>query len=152
MLLDARPRSLLGSSYTVTHGNRLLAEIHQGWVHGRGTCEIDGRLFEFHREGRWRPTYLLECRSHYHARAKSGGLRHSRYHVEIGYDEFDLRRLGWWQRDFGLFRDNRLVGRIYPPYAFSSRARLELPDDIEPAVAVFLGWLVLINWHRDGWV
>ena len=92
----------------------------------------------------------VQCRSHYHARARACGLWRGRYDIEVGYRRFTLCRAGWWQRDFSLLDEGHLVGRIYPRHWLSARACIELPDEFEPAVVVFLFWLVLICWRRDG--
>lgn len=150
MQLQARRAGLLGFSFAIYRGDRFLAEVHTGWVRRRGECEIEGKLFEFLREGGWRQrVYLLESRNHYHARAVPLGFFRNHFNIECGYRQLVLGRLGFFTRAFGLFEQDRLIGQIRPVGLLHRKATIEIPDDIEEAVAVFLFWIVAIKWQQD---
>ncbi len=63
--------------------------------------------------------------------------------------EYGLRAASPVERMFILSENGRELGTVRPEHAFTRKAVIDLPAEIDLPVRIFMVWLVLVLWKRD---
>lgn len=148
MILQARPKRLSSWGYEVSSNGRFVAIVDLAWVRERGVIHMDNQEFTVFREGILHGAFFIESHGRTLARAEKPSAMFRAFEVHYGDRLLELRALSIFTRSFGLFEKSRQVGRVRADHWRTWQATIELADDIELPIAIFLFWLVIILWRR----
>ena len=126
--------------------SRPIAEIDMSMWRERAELRIADQIYSVYRESMLEGTFVLGTGDLVLARAQKGFTR--TFDIDLAGRHMELKALSFWTREFGLFENNALIGRIGPSGWLGRKAIIELPESISLPVQVFFFWLVLILWRR----
>jgi hypothetical protein len=145
-MLRAAPHGILSWDFTIFRGETAIADIDMSMWRERAELTIDGQVYSVYRESMLEGTFVLRSGDLVLVRAQKGFTR--TFDIDVAGRHMELKALSFWTREFGLFENNALIGRIGPRSWLGRKATIELPESVSLPVQVFLFWLVLILWRR----
>ncbi len=126
----------------LTNEGKLLATLD----HRALSFSLEGETFRITREGMMGPRTELLLGETVLASAKRSPFL-NRYAVEHAGQALTMKAIGWGGRKFGLYREEKEVGRITPmQLAVCSEVVIDLPVELPLSVQIFLMWVVLYGW------
>jgi hypothetical protein len=114
----------------------------------RGSVAVGDQQFRVSRDGLAGPFVVVGPNGE-SANAEKASMFKQEFRVHVGGEEYTLRRVSWWQREFALTRGGARVGTIAAVSWFSRRATAQLPDDMPAWACAFAVWLTVLMWKRD---
>lgn len=148
-MLEAIPTDLLSSNFRLHEERQLIGEVETSIWRERARLELEEGTYHLFRERAFGGDFLLERNGSVVARATKPSALRSKFEVEVGDRQLELRRLSLLNRRFGVFQDGKQVGSIYPLGIFTRRSNIDLPSDLPISTRVFLFWLVFLMWKRE---
>ena len=146
--IRAKPKHLFSWSFDLYREGLLLASFDMSWLREGGRFDWSGREYRLSREGLWSGDFLLTTGPETPARAHKESPFTRRFIVHTGGRELTLEAPSLFLRRFQLVEQDTVLGSIVPDHLFSRACRLELPQDFDVPVQVFLFWLVALMWRR----
>jgi hypothetical protein len=141
--LHFQPRGFLKRRLEVTvRGETLTTVEFENWRR-RGKFELEGVAHTMERTGFAGTRARLLRGGRELARAHRPSFWLERTAIDWGDGPHSLVRRSWLSQDLLLKKHERVVATARRPRWLSWKRILECPEQIEPAVAVFLGWLVV---------
>lgn len=147
-MLTASPRSIFSWSFTIYRDGAPIADVDQGWFRERGAFLLGGHTFEVLRTSMLQGEFALQSDGLRLAWAEKVSVFLRSFEVRCGDRTYSLRAVHPFTRRFGLYEDDRSIGSIRPLHMFTRKAHIDLPDDVDLPVQVFMFWLVLVLWRR----
>ncbi len=147
-MLRAAPVRPFSNKFSVHDGSEEVATLKIGWFSDNGFATVDGKDVRLSRERFFSGAFRLEIDGVVLARARKPSIFRNRFEVEIENARVHLDRESVISRSFVLRGGGETLGRIDPEFAFTRKARIDLPDDWPTALQLFVFWLVLIIWKR----
>lgn len=83
------------------------------------------------------------------AQARALGAFRTGFDVEHEGSTYRLTRPGLLARGFEVSRDGQRIGSIAPRKLLSNRSDIDLPDDVDLALQLFLAALLIFQWDRE---
>jgi hypothetical protein len=148
-MLRAIPKGWFSPDYTVFANDIAVADIDLSFMSESSEITINGGIYKAYREGWVSGAFVLESAGSTLARAEKPSALYRSFIVEYGKRKFSLEAESAVLRKFVLAEGGQEIGSIAPDHAFTSRAMIDLPEDIVLPVRVFMFWLVVILWKRD---
>lgn len=139
--LEFQPRGLFRTRIEVNVGGVPLTNIERSAFGGNGHFELDGVRYEVQRGFFRRDAHLLR-EGHIRARAGRRSFFSRSLEVDCGERTYELVR-PFLSATAELRFQGRVVGRSRRTGWFRATRSFECPEVVEPAVAVFLGWLLV---------
>ncbi len=146
-MLQAVPKSIFSWNFTVSQADRLIADVSMAWSGERAELRVEGIRYEVSREGWLSGRFVMTSDLGVLAVAEKPSAFFRSFVVQYGNRRFQLKALALSTRGFGLTEGSTRVGTIEPAF-WSRTTTIDLPDDIDLPVQVFMFWLVLILWRR----
>lgn len=147
--MRARPPSWFSWKFVIRdQGNRDIALIDIGWIHEAGELRLGRQKYRLRREKLLGGAFTLENEGQELARAEKGAFIRS-FSVSYRDRKFKLKAASPIGREFILSENGQPVGHVKPEGAFTRKAIIDLPEDIELPVRIFMAWLVFVLWKRD---
>lgn len=125
---------------------RELGTFHGSAWRERGEITADGQLAGFRRDGGRR--FALDGPGGELAAAEKPSVWSGRWVIEAGGRAYELAKRSWLSRSFELRRGEEVVGSVHPK-GFGSKAVVDLPAELPPAVQLFVVAVVLTLWRRE---
>lgn len=147
-MLVVRPRGTWQRGFDVQDGSGTVVGAFEGspWREG-GRIRAAGQEWEFRRE-RSRRLVLTGPRGE-GAAADRVSIWSGRWRLSAGGRTYELAKPGWWSRRYQLRAGAAVVGELSQRGLFSSKADVELPPELPPAVQVFVIAVVMTLWRRE---
>ncbi len=111
-----------------------------------GEVTAGGELAGFRRDGGRR--FVLDGRAGELAAADKPSMWSGRWVVHAGGQAYELARSSWLSRSVELRRGDQVVGAVHPK-GLGSKAVVDLPAELPPAVQVFVVAVVLTLRRRE---
>jgi hypothetical protein len=147
-MLQAAPKSLFSWDFTVSQAGRTIAEVDMSWLREKAELYVESQRYEVYREGWMSGRFVMASDAGVLAAAEKPSAWFRSFVVEYGDRRFQLAALSPFTRSFVLTEGPTSVGTAKPDFWLSRTTTIDLPDDIELPVQVFMFWLVLILWRR----
>ena len=148
-LFEARPQSIFSWDYAIQDQGRIISQLDLSVFRERATFSIQGQDFEIHRQGLMAGSFLLTQHGQTIVDAQKPSFLTRRFVVNIGNTTYDFRVPSIFSRSMVLYDQRRHVGTISRAGLFSRRAIVDLPNEIDPPVQIFLLFLTVILWKRQ---
>lgn len=148
-MLRAIPKGWFSSDYTVFENDLAVADIDLSFLSESSEIRIKEGIYKAYRQGWMSGAFVIESAGSILARAEKPSALYRSFTVEWGDRTYTLEAESAVLRKFVLLEGGREIGSIHPDHAFTSRAMIELPEDIPLSVRIFMFWLVVILWKRD---
>lgn len=148
-MLKAVPCSWFSWNFTVFNDGEAVARIDSAWMREAGKLIVNGSDYRVYREGLLTGAFVLEKDGEVISRAVKPDILFRTYKVEACGSIYTIEAESPFGRKFLLKRDDQTLGSVQPENAFSRRAEINLPGDLDLAVRIFMAWLILILWKRD---
>ncbi|HEV7653844.1 MAG TPA: hypothetical protein VGP36_03780 [Mycobacteriales bacterium] len=147
-MLLVRPRGSFRQGFDVLDqgGAPVGAFLGSAWRES-GRIQAGGEEWEFRRE-RYRRLSLAGPQGVY-AAAERVSLWSGRWRLTTGGQAYELVKGGWFSRRYELLAGDAVVGELAPRGVFGSKAAVELPPQLPPAVQVFVIAVVMTLWRRE---
>lgn len=139
--LEFQPRGFFRTKIEVNVGGVPLTNIERSAFGGNGHFDLEGVRYEVQRGFFRRDAHLLR-EGHIRARAGRRSMLSRSLEVDCGERTYELVR-PFLSGATELRSDGRVVGLSRRTGWFRATRSLECPEEVEPAVAVFLGWLLI---------
>ena len=130
----------------VDDAGRELGSFHGSAWRERGEVTAGGQLYGFRRDGGRR--FALDGPGGELAAADKPSIWSGRWVVTAGGQAYELVRRSWLSPSFELRHGDRVVGAVHPK-GFGSKAVVDLPAELPPAVQLFVVAVVLTLWRRE---
>jgi len=147
-MLSATPKSIFSWDYIVSDGGTPIAELDVSWFRERGSFTMAGHQFDVLRTSMLGGTFELHAGDLVLASARKPSAFLRSLEVQVEGRCYTLSADQPFTRCFSLHEGNRQLGTIRPLHWMTRKARIDLPDDINPAVQLFMFWLVAVLWRR----
>lgn len=148
-IIEARPKGLFSNDFVFLSQDGILAEIDVSWWRERADFRLKDVDFQLRRQGLRTGAFIVEVEDKVLATAVKPSMLRSLFEIEIGGRLFTFRKLSPWRSAFGLFEDEKQIGRISRVGVFTRRASIELPEEWPAAAQIFTFWLALLIWNRE---
>jgi hypothetical protein len=145
-MLRAVPHGIFSWDFTIFRQETAIADIDMSMWRERAELRIAEQIYSVYRESRLKGTFVLRTGDLVLARAQKGFTR--TFDIDVEGRHMELKAFSFWTREFGLFENNALIGRIGPSGWLGRKAIIGLPGSMSLPVQVFFFWLVLILWCR----
>lgn len=124
--------------------------VDRSWWSDKGELTIHGVTYTARRDGVMSRTFVLESASGVVARATRPSMLRRSFIVEHAGHQYTLRAASTFRREFVLFDGSTRVGSIKPQGMFTRRAEADLPSTLPLILRVFIIWLTVMHWKRNG--
>ncbi|OPY04941.1 MAG: hypothetical protein A4E61_00504 [Syntrophorhabdus sp. PtaB.Bin184] len=149
-MLRAEPKGWFSWKFTIfDDDDEPIAAIDIGWMRETGELKLGGRIYRLFREGFFGGAFILEENGVELARAEKPSSLFRSFTVTNNGKEYGLRAASPVERMFILSENGRELGTVRPEHAFTRKAVIDLPAEIDLPVRIFMVWLVLVLWKRD---
>jgi len=148
-MLRAVPNGWLSWNFTIYEDNKAIAKIDLAWLREAGELNLDGSNYKVYREGLVSGSFIIEKEGMVLARAEKPSALIRSYKVNYNNKSYVLEAVSALLREFVLREGGQAIGSVRPEGAFTKKAIIDLPADIEMPVRIFMVWLILILWKRD---
>ncbi len=148
MVMHATPRSWMSWSYELRDDEGVVAQIERAWFRERAEIAIRDERFVMEREGWMSGSFLLTRKGAIVASAKKENWFCRSFLVTTGERELELSAKSMFSRVFLLRERSRQIGSVRPLGIFTRRAEVDLPEDLDLCVRVFVFALVTLLWKR----
>jgi hypothetical protein len=135
--------------YTISRHGEMITELRLSWFREAGEVTIDGVPHTLGREGLLSRDFTLSRGDEVIARAHKPSMLRDRLEVEHAGRTYELARASMWRSDLHVRADGQTLGSIRRTSAFSRHAVVDLPDDWDLPLQVFLAGLAVLLWNRD---
>ena len=146
--IEARPKHLFSWGFDLHTQHGPLATMDMSWLREGGSFEWQGAAYTLGRESWLVGDFLLQSQGKTVARAVKENSFLRKFQVQIGARDLVLKAASPFGRPFILMEDACVIGNISPHHPFTRSSAIELPDDLQVPVQVFLFWLVALMWKR----
>jgi len=147
-MLRAVPNSWFSWNFTIFDNTDAIAKIDLAWVREAGELQIHKESYKVYRERMFKGDFILQGDNVILARAEKPSAFIRSFRVAYNNKQYILEAESAFQRKFVLREGEQIIGSVVPEHAFTRKARIDLPAEIELPVKVFLAWLVIILWKR----
>jgi hypothetical protein len=147
-MLRAIPKGWFSPDYSIFENDQPVADIDLSFISESSEIQVKGATHQAYREHLMSGAFVLEAAGSIFARAEKPSALYRSFVVEASGRTFTLEAESSMLRKFVLLDAGKEVGSVYPDHAFTSKAVIDLPDDIPLPVRVFMFWLVAILWKR----
>lgn len=147
-MLELSPKTRLSWDFTVLRDGRPVAHLDLSGWHAREHLTVEGKPYRAYRDGMSRH-HVLESDGVIFAHADKHEDARRRYTVEHAGTRYVLRGPRAMGRTFFLMDGSRKVGTVSRNGLFTHHARVDVPETLPLPVAVFLIWLVVIEWQGE---
>jgi len=146
--IQAKPRHLLSWCFELFADRAFPTTLELSWVRERGGFLWDGLSYRMGREAWLSGDFFLMNGDVAVAKADKSSAFFRRFVVSAGDREMILAAESPFTRCFRLTENGRTIGSIRPNHPFTRKCTIDLPDDLEMPVRVFIFWLVVLMWRR----
>lgn len=147
-MLTAVPRHWFSWDFTLTDGEKPLAEIDSSWWREKGVLTIADKPYRVYREGPL-GAFVLESNGNVLARAEKPSAFSRRIVLHYSGTRYELKPRHVLSRTFQLLKGTAVVGALSPKGLPSRRMDIDLPEELPLAVRVFVVWLTVMLRKRD---
>ena len=147
-MLNAVPKGWFTPDFTILQNDVPVADLDLSLWREAAELSVGGEIYQVYREGMISGAFLLEAKSGVIARADKPHVFLRSFEVEYDGGKYILEAESAMMRKFVLRNGETEIGSIYPEHAFTSRAIVDLPEEMPLAVRLFLFWLVALMWKR----
>jgi hypothetical protein len=147
-MLELTPR-FAREHYAIARHGVQVADLRLSWLREAGEVVIDGVPYALGSAGLRARSFTLARGDEVVARARKPSALRNRIEVEHGGRSYELVKASLWRSDFAVRSEGQALGSIRRTSPFRRRAVVELPDDLDLPLQVFLAGLALLLWNRD---
>ena len=148
-MLEAIPKNWFSWNFKINQNSNKIADLELSSWREKGELRIDGLNYMVFRKGILSPSIVLEKHNKELAKAtRSSIFRHS-FLLEMDGKRYTVEKRSFFGRTISLKNDSGEVGSVSPGGFLSRRAYVDLPENIELPVRIFVIWLALLLWKRD---
>jgi hypothetical protein len=148
-MLEAIPKSWFSWNFKINEGSKKVADLDISSWREKGELRINGVDYVVFRKGTFRPTIILEQSNTKLAKAtRSSIFRHS-FLIETDGKQYTLEKRSFVGRKIILKNDLGEIGSVSPKGFLSRRAIVDLPENMELPLRIFVIWLALFLWKRE---
>jgi hypothetical protein len=148
MVMHAAPRSWMSWSYELRDDEGVVAQVERGWFRERAEIAIRGERFVLERESWMSGAFLPARKGALVASAEKESWFCRSFLVTAGDRRLELSAKSMFSRDFLLREGFRQIGSVRPVGVFTRCAEVDLPEDLDLYVRVFVFALVTLLWKR----
>jgi hypothetical protein len=109
-MLRAVTRGIFSWDFTIFQEERAIADIDMSMWRESAALKVGGQVYSVYRESMLEGTFVLRPGDLILARAQKGFTR--TFDIDVAGRHMELKALSLWTREFGVFENNALVGRI----------------------------------------
>ena len=149
-MLKAIPNSWHSSDYEVKANGEWIADLETSSWREKGEILVEGHTNELSREGLMSGSFTMESNGDLFAEANKISAWKNTFNVRFSDDEFVLKKRSSLRSEMNLYHNNMRVGSIRREGLLSRTALIDLPDPLPLAAKLFIFWLTLIIWRREG--
>ena len=149
-MLQIVPTSWCSWDFKISDESRPVADIAiNGW-RDKGALAVDGATYRVYREALLSGDFILEGVGGVLARAEKPGVFHRMLVIRHAGRDYTLRPTSLFRQKFVLLDGAKEVGSVAPRNAFTRKAAVDLPHRLPAPLRLFIVWLTMIAWRRDG--
>ena len=146
--IQAKPKHLFSWGFVLSVNHNHLVTMDVSFIREGGQFIWNNNTYQLSREGFYCGDFLLLKDNEIIARASKPNPFTRRFVLGIGNREIVLAANSPFTRCFHLTENNMTIGSISPNHPFTRRTTIELPDDMDIPIQVFIFWLVVLMWRR----
>ena len=147
--MRAKPKRLFSNDWILTcdDGQEVLLDLLT-WREG-AEFSLLGETYSLEKMGAFSRDFQLRCGGSVVAVARN--RRGFRTHIDVEWAgrHLVLEKLSAFRRGFQLTEEERAVGTLRPQ-GFSRTTDIDLPEEFPLILRLFLLWLVVLMWNREG--
>lgn len=147
-MLSAIPFDWMSWNFEIRDRNEIVATIKPSWFSESSDIEIGPDSYKAYREGLLDGAFLFELNDTLIAKAEKPSAFNRSFEIEHQDQFYTLEAESLLSKDFILYRGANEIGRITADSTFSHEASIDLPDNIDLPIKVFMFWLVILLWKR----
>jgi hypothetical protein len=149
-MLSGRLRGFWANRWEIRRGDELVATLAMRMLRERCTIEADGVTVEAERRGVLRPEYTLKSNEKTLAVVRKTSMVRTRYVLDLGGVEINIRQAGWTGRRFLISRGESEIGLVQRSGWWGQRAMINLPSEWPLGLKIFVFWIIALAWrHQD---
>lgn len=149
-MLEAVQRGWFTNDVCLLWRGEALAVLNVSTLRTKADLEFRGERYRCYREGHLTGAFLLEQDGVVLARAEKPSVLRSHFTVQLAGRDYLLKKRSAWSRSFVLYENETEVGYLHRSGFFVRRVQVEFPEGWPLAAQVFIFWLALIVWTREG--
>ena len=146
--IEARPKHLFSWGFELRTSDGFLTTMDVSWLQGRGAFPWGGVDYALGRESWPMGDFLLQSQGNAVARAAKVSPFLRSFRVQLDTRDLVFKAASPFTRRFILIENADVIGQIAPNHPFTRSSVIELPDNLDVPVQVFLFWLAVLMWRR----
>jgi hypothetical protein len=147
--MEAVPRSFFSWNFEILENSQKIADLDMSSWREKGLVQVDGANFTISKEGFINPTFTFSQDNTELATATKETMLSHGFVVDVDGKRFYLKKKSFFSRVMLFSNDLGSIGTIKRRSLFKRGALVELPEDVDLPVRIFVIWLVLLMWKRD---
>ncbi len=147
-MIEAVPTGFWRNDFMLHSSDGSLVELDVSSWREKAEFDLQGARYRLYREGIL-GDFVLERDGTVIARATKTSAFRAKFELDVNGHALTLKKLSPWRRGFGVYDGEVTVGSIAPVKWYSKRSEIDLPDEWNLALQLFLFWLVLLMWNRE---
>ena len=148
-MLEATPKNWFSWNYTISDDSKKIADLDMSSWREKGELRIDGVSYVVRRKGFLSSTILLELNNTELAKASRSSVFRRSFSLEIEGKRYEIKRKSLLRRTIVLTNDLGAIGSVSPRSFLSRRTNVDLPENIDLPIRMFILWLALLLWKRE---
>lgn len=149
-MLKAKPQGWNSYDYEITADGEWLADLETSSWRDKGDILIEGQNYQLSREGMMTGSYMMEAGADLFAQATKISVFKSAFDIQFSDANYVLKKRSSIRSEMNLYHNNVRVGCIRREGLMTRTALIDLPDDLPLAAKIFIFWLTLITWRKEG--
>ena len=147
--LEAEPTGWASWSADVMAGSEKVTRLEITLWRTRGRFELEGEPFSVEPSGFFLLNATLQRRETLIARAEKTSFWRRSFLITSAGHRMTLESRSWRGREYALILGGREVGTVTRQGLSGRKVRLDFPDEVPPALQIFLLYLVLAQARRE---
>jgi hypothetical protein len=148
LMLEAKPKNILSWDFSIFTAGEKIAELDLSWLREKARFMLGDTVYEIRRDSIVQGMFSLYSGDQIIAGARKASIFTRSFQVNYEGRSLELKALQIYFRKFGLFENNTRIGSISPAGWPGRKAIIDLPEELPPAVQLFLFCLVAFLWRR----
>ena len=148
-MLEAIPKSWFSWNFKISDDSKKIADLELSSWREKGELRIDGVIYVVRRKGFLSSTILLELNNMELAKASKSSVFRRSFSLEIEGKQYTVKKKSMLGRAIILTNDLGEIGSVSPRSFLSRRANVDLPEEIDLPIRMFIIWLALLLWKHE---
>jgi hypothetical protein len=147
-MIEAVQKGIWRKDFVLHSSDGSLVELDVSTWREKAEFNLQDVPYQLYRESAF-GDFVLERDGTVIARATKVSVFREAFHLDVNGHALTVKKISLWRRGFGVYDGEAMVGSVMPRHWYSSDSVIDLPDEWNLALQLFLFWLVLLMWKRE---